>query len=109
MQIGFTVYAMLCTGNCMSATIAGPYTYSVTAPSFPGNTMSVTCNAGYAWNSVTSVGGSRTATCTYSAGVYSWVISGGTDQCLRTYGNAICCTLCLIITLFVRCFYLKTC
>ena len=46
--------------------------------------MSVTCQTGYAWNSVTSVGTSRLATCTLTGGVYSWVIAGAPDQCLRT-------------------------
>ena len=77
------------TENCMAATITGSYTYeyTVVAPSFIGATMSVTCLAGYAWNTSPSVSFSRTATCSNSTGFGAWVISGAPDQCLRTHNK----------------------
>lgn len=80
-----TVDAMFCIGNCMSATLpTTQYSYTVIAPSFATNQMTVTCQSGYAWNSAPSTGGaSRQATCTVSGSVYSWVIASAPDQCQR--------------------------
>lgn len=73
----------MCAVGCLGTNITGPYAYTVNAPSFVGDTMSVSCQTGYAWNSSPSVGSARTATCTESAGSGVWVLSGLLDQCLR--------------------------
>ena len=72
----------ICAVDCDVATISWPYSYMVTVPALLGDTMSVTCHAGYAWTSNPSVNASRNATCSHVGGSGAWVMSGN-PQCER--------------------------
>ena len=62
--------------DCSSATLSGPYTYSVSTPAPIGSTMSVNCSAGYKWSGV-PYNGPQNATCTNVSNSGQWVISNG--------------------------------
>lgn len=62
--------------DCSGSTIAGAYTYTAPSPATLGDTMSVTCNAGYSWN-VSPFSGAQSATCANVGSTGQWVIPGG--------------------------------
>lgn len=82
--------------DCMTATISGPYIYTVTFPALLTSTITVNCQAGYAWTSSPSVAASRSATCSNVSGSGAWLINGN-PQCACMLMVNVNCTVYIIV------------